>query len=95
METTRCFDGLALNNAYCDFAFGDTSDQHGMGNWSDGTPVRVLEVTLASSTSAVNINDQPIVSLFPNPTLNQCNVYDKGGVLIICCSYSFSIVKCS
>ncbi len=30
----------------CEFAFGNTPQQSSLGNWSDGTPVRALEVTL-------------------------------------------------
>jgi hypothetical protein len=35
----------ALRSENCEYAFGDTPEQHGMGNWSDGTPVRPLEIT--------------------------------------------------
>lgn len=44
----------ALNNNNCDMAFGDTPLQHGMGNWSNGTPVKKLEVTPASVTDIEN-----------------------------------------
>ncbi|MCS6934116.1 MAG: hypothetical protein NZM35_03065 [Chitinophagales bacterium] len=40
----------ALHNQNCDYAFGDTPNQHGMGYWSDGVPVKKLVVT-PSSTS--------------------------------------------
>jgi hypothetical protein len=35
----------ASNNVDCKYAFGNTPEQTDMGNWSDGTPVRKLEIT--------------------------------------------------
>jgi hypothetical protein len=35
----------AFSNVDCKYAFGNTPEQTDMGNWSDGTPVRKLEVT--------------------------------------------------
>lgn len=58
----------ALNNQNCEYAFGDTPEQHGMGNWSDGTPVRILEVTPSAATSLSEPKDETAISVFPNPT---------------------------
>ncbi len=56
----------ALSSENCEYAFGDTPEQHGMGNWSDGTPVRILEITPSASTSINYLKNE--VSVFPNPT---------------------------
>ncbi|MCW5908237.1 MAG: T9SS type A sorting domain-containing protein [Chitinophagales bacterium] len=57
----------ALNNQNCEYAFGDTPEQHGMGNWSDGTPVRILEVTPGATTLANNLENDLDISIYPNP----------------------------
>lgn len=57
----------ALNNQNCEYAFGDTPEQHGMGNWSDGTPVRILEVTPQATTSIDNLKNEVNVTIYPNP----------------------------
>ncbi len=57
----------ALHNQNCEYAFGDTPEQHGMGNWSDGTPVRILEVTPAAPTPIKDLKNETSVSVFPNP----------------------------
>ena len=58
----------ALRNENCEYAFGDTPEQHGMGNWSDGTPVRILEVTPSAATEVKNIENLSTVSVSPNPS---------------------------
>jgi predicted esterase len=57
----------ALKNQNCEYAFGDTPEQHGMGNWSDGTPVRILEVTPAATTLINDLQNEVGVSVYPNP----------------------------
>ncbi len=57
----------ALYNQNCEYAFGDTPEQHGMGNWSDGTPVRILEITPAATTSVNDVKKEAEVSVYPNP----------------------------
>lgn len=59
----------ALNNQNCEYAFGDTPEQHGMGNWSDGTPVRILEVTPNAPTAVSNLENEAEVSVYPNPNI--------------------------
>jgi poly(3-hydroxybutyrate) depolymerase len=58
----------ALYNQNCEYAFGDTPEQHGMGNWSDGTPVRILDVLPAATTAVNDLGKDASVSVFPNPT---------------------------
>jgi len=45
----KLFDALlscTRRGEYCDTAFGDTEEQRSLGKWSDGTPLRPLEVTM-------------------------------------------------
>ena len=45
----KLFDALnscTWDGAYCEYAFGNTVQQSFLGNWSDGTAVRALEVLL-------------------------------------------------
>ncbi len=58
----------ALHNQNCEYAFGDTPEQHGMGNWSDGTPVRILEITPHAATAVNDLKNEISVSVFPNPS---------------------------
>lgn len=57
----------ALRNENCDVAFGDTEAQRNMGQWSDGTAVRQLQITPSSSTG-IKKADAIEVSVYPNPT---------------------------
>lgn len=57
----------ALRNENCEYAFGDTPEQHGMGNWSDGTPVRPLEITPAAPSGVSDAEEGIAVRVFPNP----------------------------
>jgi acetyl esterase/lipase len=59
----------ALFNQNCEYAFGDTPEQHGMGNWSDGTPVRILEI-IPSATSSIKELSENALSIHPNPVEN-------------------------
>jgi len=48
----KLFDALqdcTLNEENCNIAFGDTPEQRSLGNWSDGTPIKPLEITLPSN----------------------------------------------
>lgn len=58
----------ALLNQNCEYAFGDTPEQHGMGSWSDGSPVRILEVTPHTATAFGDLEREMEVSVFPNPS---------------------------
>jgi pimeloyl-ACP methyl ester carboxylesterase len=60
----------ALRNENCEYAFGDTPEQHGMGNWSDGTPVRILEITPSSASSVNDVIEDMNVKIYPNPIEN-------------------------
>jgi len=59
----------ALSSENCEYAFGDTPEQHGMGNWSDGTPVRQLEITPAALSGVSDAKEEVAVQVFPNPSL--------------------------
>jgi hypothetical protein len=87
----------ALNNQNCDVAFGDTPQQRYMGQWSDGTPVRELEITPSANTGISTVLSSTRISISPNPSntnwqlcidnynsnLNfQCNLYDVAGRLL-------------
>jgi hypothetical protein len=39
-----------------------------MGNWSDGTPVRILEITPSAPTGIEYLKNELSVSVFPNPS---------------------------
>ena len=38
-----------------------------MSNWSDGTPVRILEITPSAATAISDLKNDVQVSVFPNP----------------------------
>ncbi len=57
----------ALYNQNCEYAFGDTPEQHGMGNWSDGTPVRILEITPSAPLAVSDLTNKTEVKIYPNP----------------------------
>src|ERR1043165_2101123 len=57
----------ALNNQNCDYAFGDTPEQHGMGDWSDGTPIRILEITPSAATAVKEPAKNAGLNVYPNP----------------------------
>jgi pimeloyl-ACP methyl ester carboxylesterase len=67
----KLFDALedcALHHTGCTVAFGDTYAQKNMGSWSNGTPVRPLEVRPANvltgiTTGAINTGYR----IYPNP----------------------------
>jgi acetyl esterase/lipase len=58
----------ALRNDNCEYAFGDTPEQHGMDNWSDGTPVRILEVTPSAATAVNDVDNSSASFVYPNPS---------------------------
>lgn len=57
----------ALRNENCEYAFGDTPEQHGMGNWSDGSPVRILEITPSANSSNITELEESDICIYPNP----------------------------
>lgn len=57
----------ALNNQNCDVAFGNTAQQKSLGNWSDGTPVRVLEITPSTPAGVEKPIEDVSVQVYPNP----------------------------
>ena len=63
----------ALRNENCDVAFGDTEAQRNMGQWSDGTPVRQLQITPSSSTG-IKDADNIQVGIYPNPSMAKWNL---------------------
>ncbi|MBK7148600.1 MAG: T9SS type A sorting domain-containing protein [Bacteroidetes bacterium] len=68
----------ALHNQNCEYAFGDTPEQHGMGNWSDGTPVRILEITPSAASGLEALKNDIEVSVFPNPNKGNYELRLKG-----------------
>lgn len=70
----------ALNNQHCEYAFGDTPQQHGMGNWSDGTPVSILEVT-PKATGIEELKNEFSVSVYPNPSKGSCELVMDNNML--------------
>lgn len=61
----------ALRNQNCEYAFGDTPEQHGMGYWSDNTPVRILDVLPAATNTAIDKQSAAVfVSIYPNPGIS-------------------------
>ena len=52
----------------CNYAFGDTPEQHGMGDWSDGQPMVLLTVEPSQGTGINTIENQSGVSIYPNPS---------------------------
>jgi hypothetical protein len=64
----------ALNNQNCDVAFGNTAQQKNMGNWGDGTPVHVLEITPASPSAVVETSNNTSVQVYPNPSNGRISV---------------------
>ena len=63
----------ALRNENCDVAFGDTEAQRNMGQWSDDTPVRQLQITPSSSTG-IKDADNIQVGIYPNPSMAKWNL---------------------
>lgn len=59
----------ALNNQHCDMAFGDTPEQKSLGNWSDGTPVTLMQVTPAAVNGVDNLGEAKNVIVYPNPAI--------------------------
>lgn len=56
---------------HCNYAFGDTPEQHGMGNWSDGQPVVKLTVEPSASTGIHSIESNHNFTVYPNPAAGE------------------------
>jgi len=67
----KLFDALedcALTGGGCNTAFGDTYPQKFMGLWSNGTPIRPLEVRPANiATGIVEQENSGPIQVYPNP----------------------------
>lgn len=69
----KLFDALmdcAFYGENCTTAFGDTPEQHGMGEWSDGQPLVVLTVEPSEGTGIEDENKNGF-SIYPNPTQDE------------------------
>ncbi len=77
----------ALHNQNCEYAFGDTPEQHGMDNWSDGTPVRILDVLPKAATGIRYLQNDEAVTLFPNPTNGSYTLQLSGNNSIVATTY--------
>ncbi len=67
----KLFDALedcALTGGGCNTAFGDTYPQKFMGLWSNGTPIRPLEVRPANIATGIMEQENPAhMQVYPNP----------------------------
>jgi hypothetical protein len=59
---------------HCNYAFGDTPEQHGMGNWSDGQPVVILTVEPSATTEIKSIESKTNFNVYPNPSSGEAFV---------------------
>ena len=69
----KLFDALmdcAFYGENCATAFGDTPEQHGMGEWSDGQPVVTLTVEPSAGTGIEDENNKGF-SIYPNPAKDE------------------------
>lgn len=70
----KLFDALmdcAFYGENCTTAFGDTPEQHGMGEWSDGQPVVTLTVQPSAETGIENNGSKHGISIYPNPASDE------------------------
>lgn len=70
----KLFDALmdcAFYGDNCTTSFGDTPEQHGMGEWSDGQPVVTLTVEPSAGTGIENNESKYGFSIYPNPTKDE------------------------
>lgn len=51
----------------CEYAFGDTPEQHGMGQWSDGQTVIPMTVEPAAPSSVHELDAGVDFKIYPNP----------------------------
>jgi poly(3-hydroxybutyrate) depolymerase len=72
----------ALHSQNCEYAFGDTPEQHGMSNWSDGTPIRILEVTPSAATAIRDLKSEVQVFVSPNPNSSGSWQFTVGSDLV-------------
>ncbi len=85
----KLFDALmdcAFYGENCTTAFGDTPEQHGMGEWSDGQPLVVLTVEPSEGTGIEDDENKNVINIYPNPSSGEVyinfNLPEKGEVLI-------------
>lgn len=71
-----------FRNQNCDYAFGDTPNQRYMGTWTDGTPIRELEIEAAEPNSISILNNTTQWTIAPNPTNGQVIIKSKEGQLL-------------
>lgn len=52
----------------CEYAFGDTPEQHGLGEWSDSEPVNIMTVEPAAEPEGIDdlVGNLPF-EIYPNP----------------------------
>lgn len=70
----KLFDALmdcAFYGENCNYAFGDTPEQHGMGEWSDGQPLVALTVEPSAETGIENNESEYGISIYPNPASDE------------------------
>ncbi|MCG3167004.1 MAG: hypothetical protein POELPBGB_02787 [Bacteroidia bacterium] len=85
----KLFDALmdcAFYGENCNYAFGDTPEQHGMGEWSDGQPLVALTVEPSAETGIENNEDESRFNIYPNPASDEVfinfNLKEKEEILI-------------
>lgn len=72
----------------CNYAFGDTPEQRHMGVWSDGTPVKELDIEPKDPNAIQTIHNAAVQwNITPNPTSNsitiQCNdIYTRSDLFL-------------
>ncbi len=61
----------------CEYAFGDTPEQRGMGNWSDGITANELIIEPSNTILSTKTMEKSDVAIFPNPTNQFINIEAK------------------
>jgi hypothetical protein len=83
----KLFDALedcALTGNGCTTAFGDTHAQEFMGLWSNGAPIRPLEVRPVVLTTGINSSVRDLeLKVYPNPGSGQFTFELKGGIYLL------------
>ncbi len=83
----------------CEYAFGDTPEQHGMGEWSDAQPLVTLTVEPAFGTGINEDENNKGFSVYPNPASGEVfitlNLPEKEEVLIDIFNAQGQLVKSS
>lgn len=70
----KLFDALmdcAFYGESCNYAFGDTPEQHGMGEWSDGQPLVTLTVEPSAGTGMNDHENKSGFTVYPNPASDE------------------------